>query len=96
MIAVRLREGEQAFDATGLDDVVSKIIQMRISHNIDDEITARSAIEFIAIMVVFRYLQVKYGIQFSIDTSKNQRALQPAGALAQVLKVNCKENSALY
>lgn len=92
---IAMRHGEQAFDATGLDDEMSKIIQMRIPHNVDDEITERSAVEFIAVMVVFRYLQVKEGIQFSIDTSKNQRALQPAGALAQLLKINCKQNSVL-
>ena len=54
-----------------------------------------SAIEFIATLFVFKYLKDQFKIEFLIESSENQCALQPAQALAKLLKTDCKINSAL-
>src|SRR3990167_1225155 len=78
-----------------LDNETAKIIQMRSLHNISDKITEHSAIEFIATMIIFKYLKDKFNIQFHIYSSHNQLALQPAFALAKLLEISCEHNPAL-
>ncbi len=93
---IAMRHGEQESGyAAGLNDEETKIIQMRSAHNINDLMTERSAIEFIATMFIFKYMKDKFSIEFLIESSENQRALQPAKALAKLLETNCKINLAL-
>ena len=66
------------------DAVAKKIIQMQPEHNTADPITALSALEFVSSMIICKWLQIKHFIDFSIHTSANMRASQPALSLIHI------------
>ena len=46
-------------------------------------------------MIICKWLQIKHNINYSIHTSANMRASQPAAALAKLLGVDCTNDSRL-
>ncbi len=89
--AIILRHGEQwSSDETvrnlNADDPLKKIRMMQAKHNESDPISLRSAIEFCGTLLTFCYIQAQTGVTFSVEHSRNQRAAQPAIALAKFLQ----------
>lgn len=95
-VMLEMRHGEQlSHNIAGLDAEMAKITQMRRENNTQDEITETSALDFIPTMVVAKYLKDKHGIQISVATSGNRRAIQPAAALAAALEVEAQHDARL-
>lgn len=93
-IQIFMRHGEQEKSPTvkeELDPGKQKILMMQKSENMDNPITASSAIESISTIMVMKYL-ADNSDAFLVETSANMRARLPAEATAKLLLTKAGNN----
>lgn len=72
-----------------------KIEMMRLPDNIENSLTEASIAEWMEGLIIWEYLKQKTGRYVILESSKNQRAIIPASALAYVLKAPLHINEML-